>query len=214
MKLSESMKPEINRLMVNPFSKCGWLGINKQALSWTLFLTCLFSSSVLFAQQEATAEQQSPAVVNRLRSIPALSFTYFQGTAQWLDTQGLIEGASSNPSLTGIASVSLPSFSVVTDFNVCGRDFASDQEFAGDLYRKSTDPANSAFLPPDHMAHVNSGISFFSDKMLCLKATVPATLATINNKRWTYYVELTIGSTVEVIDVKVGLNCPTGSSSC
>jgi hypothetical protein len=185
----------------------------QKMISWTLCLACLFCGSELFAQQEAATLASHPAtVLNKRMTIAALSFNYFQGTAQWLDTQGLIEGAGTNPSLTGIANVSLQGGTVVTDFTMCGRDFAGDQEFVGDLYRKSINPADSAFLPPELMAHVNSGITFFSDNMQCLKTPVNASLAKIDNGKWTYFTELTIGDTTEAISVTLGYNCTPGKN--
>ena len=44
-----------------------------------------------------------------------------------------VEGASTMPVATGVANVALGDGTVVTAFVVCGRDFASDQEFAGAL---------------------------------------------------------------------------------
>jgi hypothetical protein len=194
-------------LTVNQVLKHAGRGTGTQILNWTLILTCLFCGTELVAQE-------APAVVSKKQTIEAFAFNYFQGTAQYLDTFGLVEGASSDPSLTGIASVHLQGGSVLTSFAVCGQDFASDQEFAGDLKRKSMSTAVNTFSSPEVLAHVDSGISFFKQATVCPKASIPAAMAGIDNANWTYYVELTIGSTTEVIAAQLTYNCPSGVASC
>jgi hypothetical protein len=176
--------------------------IVKQIISWILVLVGLFSGSELFAQTVST----------RRYVISALAFDYFQGTAQYLDTQGLVEGASTSPSLTGIANVAIPGGSVMTNFSVCGGDNASDQEFSANLLRKSTLVTDPTFSAPQVIAHVNSGITFASTATVCPAATIPSTMATVNNGHWTYYVELTIGDTTEVIAAKITYTCTLGGT--
>lgn len=194
-------------LTVNQVLKHSGRSARTQFLNWTLVLTCLFCGTELFAQE-------APAVVSKKQTIEAFAFNYFQGTAQYLDSFGLVEGASTNPSLTGIANVALQGGSVLTSFAVCGQDFASDQEFAGDLMRKSMSTAVDTFSPPELLAHVDSGVSFAQQVTVCPKASIPATMAKIDNNKWTYYVELTIGSTTEVIAAQLAYNCPSGATSC
>ena len=52
------------------------------------------------------------------------------------------------------------------------------------------------------MAHVHSGIAAFSNAMQCLKSPITATKATIDNANWTYFVEIQVGFSTEVIAVK------------
>jgi hypothetical protein len=167
-----------------------------------MLLVGLFAGSELFAQ----------AVITRRFTVSALAFNYFQGTAQVLDTQGLVEGASTNPSLTGIASVAIPSGSVMTNFGVCGGDDASDQEFSADLLRKSTLTTDPTFGAPQVIAHVHSGIAAASTATVCPAVSIPSTMGAVNNAHWTYYVELTIGDTTEVIAAKVTYTCTSGGT--
>ena len=167
-----------------------------------LFLGCALSIAA-FAQQEISAAAGQQTLAAQHRTIAALAFNYIAGTPSYLDQFGLVEGASVTPPATGVANVAISDGSVVTAFTVCGRDFASDQEFAGDLKRKTIDPSKSAFSPPEVMAHVHSGISFFKDAMVCLKSSIATGKGKIDNAKWTYFAEITIGDTTEVIAVKI-----------
>ena len=174
----------------------------KKIISWVLLLVGLLCASELFAQTVST----------RRYTIPALAFDYFQGTAQYLDNVGMVEGASSSPSLTGIGHVALPGLTVAKSFTVCGTDNASDQQFSATLFRKSTLVTDPPFTAPQLMAQVNSGVPFASAATVCPTATIPGTMATVNNANWTYYVELTIGDTTTVIAARVTYTCTLGGT--
>ena len=153
-------------------------------------LVILFCSCSLLAMAQA----------NHL-TINAVSFNYIAGTPDYTQGSGLVAGGSSTAA-DGIANAALPQGAVVSSFIVCGRDDASDQNFVGNLWRKTINPANSAFAPPQLMAHVQSSVLNASNSMKCLKTT-RITGATIDNTQWTYFVELQIGFTIEVISATI-----------
>jgi hypothetical protein len=144
----------------------------------------------------------TPTAIVRHTTIEAASFNFIAGTPDY-SNDGLVEGASSMPVATGVANVALGDGAVVTAFTICGRDFASDQEFAGFLKRKTINPANSAFTPPQIMAQVHSGIAGASNNMICLKSPIATGTAVIDNSNFTYYVEIDVGDTVEVIAARI-----------
>jgi hypothetical protein len=174
----------------------------KKIISWVLLLVGLLCASELFAQTVST----------RRYTVPALAFDYFQGTAQYLDNVGMVEGASNSPSLTGIGNVALPGLAVVTTFSVCGQDNANDQQFSAKLFRKSTRLTDPPFTAPQLMAQVSSGVTFASSATVCPTATIPASMGTVNNANWTYYVQLTIGNTTTVIAARVTYTCTLGGT--
>jgi hypothetical protein len=137
---------------------------------------------------------------NNHLTINAVSFNSIAGTPDYTQGSGLVAGASSNPVADGIANVAVRQGAVVSVFKVCGRNDTSDQNFVGNLWRKTTNPANSAFTPPELMATVQTTVS--SNSMQCLK-TQAITSGKIDNKNWTYFVELQIGYTVEVISATI-----------
>ena len=139
-----------------------------------------------------------PTPIVRHTTIDAASFNFIAGMPDY-SIDGLVEGGSTNPVATGVANVALGDGTVVSAFTVCGRDFASDAEFVGTLKRKTIDPANSAFTPPEIMATVHSGITFFKDALICLTSPIAAGKAVIDNSKFTYYVEINVGFSVEVI---------------
>jgi hypothetical protein len=139
---------------------------------------------------------QSPLTIN------AVSFNYIAGTPDYTQGAGLVAGGSGTVLTEGIANVALPQGAVVKGFTVCGRDFASDQQFAGALKRKTINPVNSAFTAPQTMVAVSSGVTFAQDAMKCSHKTAISN-ATIDNTHWTYYVDIHIGFTVEVISVTI-----------
>jgi len=134
-------------------------------------------------------------------TISAVSFNYIAGTPDYTQGSGLVAGGSSTPT-DGVANVALPQGTVVAAFTVCGRDDANDQIFAGNLWRKTTNTANSAFTPPQLMAHVQTGLPSASNSMKCQKTT-HINNPTIDNTQWTYFVELQIGFTIEVISARI-----------
>jgi len=142
---------------------------------------------------------QATAATNHL-TIDAVSFNYISGTPDYTESVGLVAGGSSGAD--GFANVALPQGAVVSQFKVCGRDDANDANFVGKLWRKNTNPVNSAFTPPQLMATVASSLADGSDAMQCLKTTA-ITAATIDDTKWTYFVELQPGSFVEVISVTI-----------
>jgi hypothetical protein len=174
----------------------------KKIISWVLLLVGLLCASELFAQTVST----------RRYTIPALAFDYFQGTSQYLDNVGMVEGASTSPSLTGIGNVALPGHAVATKFSVCGTDNANDQEISANLFRKSTRVTDPPFTAPQLMAQVNSGVTFASAATVCPTATIPGSMATVDNANWTYYVQLTIGDTTTVIAARVTYTCTLGGT--
>ena len=174
----------------------------KNVIAYTLLSAALLCSSQVFAQ----------TTIFRRETLSALDFTYFQGTQQYLPNFGMVEGASTTPPLTGYASVTIPDGSLVTQFMVCGGDNANDQEFSANLKRRSISTASTLFSAPQLMAHVGSGVTFASGATTCRSASVSSTIGTIDNAHWAYYVELTIGNTVEVIAAKVVYSCTEGGS--
>jgi len=171
----------------------------RKILGWTLLLVGLLSGSELFSQTLTT----------RRYTIPALGFDYFQGTSQYLDNVGLVEGASTSPSLTGIGNVTLPDGAIMTKFTVCGGDNASDQEFSANLLRKSTLVTDATFSAPQVLAAVHSGVPFASSATVCPVVNIARDVASVNNAHWTYYVELTIGDTTEAIAARIVYTCIT-----
>ena len=161
----------------------------KRIIIWMLFV-CLACGADLFA------------VVVHHTTTNAASFNFVAGTPDY-SNDGMVAGASFPTPATGIANVALPNASVVKAFTVCGRDFANDQEFAGALKRKTIDPANSAFTSPEVISQVHSGLTSSSDSMQCLNGTIDPTKAKIDNTKWTYFAEITIGNTTELIAVKI-----------
>jgi len=174
----------------------------KKINRWVLLLVGLLCASQLFAQTVST----------RRETIPALAFDYFQGTAQYLDNVGMVEGASTSPSLTGIGNVALPDQAVATKFSVCGQDNANDQEFSASLFRKNTVVTTPPFTAPQLMAQVNSGVTSASTATVCPTAAIPSNMGTVNNSAWTYYVELTIGDTITVIAARITYTCTLGGT--
>lgn len=150
-------------------------------------LGILFCSCCLLASAQA----------NHL-TINAVSFNYIAGTPDYTQSAGLVAGGSGTVATDGIANAALPQGAVVSGFTVCGRDDANDQNFVATLWRKTINPANSAFTPPQVMARVQTNVVNASNSMKCQKART-INNATIDNTQWTYFVELQIGFTVEVI---------------
>ncbi|MGA8149526.1 MAG: hypothetical protein WB952_01005 [Terriglobales bacterium] len=143
---------------------------------------------------------QAAAQQNHL-TINAVSFNYISGTPDYTQSKGLVAGGGSIPA-DGIANVALPQGAVVAAFRVCGRDDASDQNFVANLWRKTINKANSAFTPPELMATLQTDVASGSDPMQCLKTT-KITAKTIDNTKWTYFIELQIGETIEVISATI-----------
>jgi hypothetical protein len=144
---------------------------------------------------------QATAQANYL-TINAMTFNYIAGTPDFTEGLGLVAGDSSSPVADGIANAALPQGAVVAGFTVCGRDDANDQNFVGNLWRKTINPADSAFTAPQLMASVHSQITAGSTNMKCLKTT-NITDATIDNTKWTYFVELQVGFTIEVLSATI-----------
>ena len=174
----------------------------KKIIRWVVLQVGVLCASQLFAQTVST----------RREAIPALAFAYFQGTAQYLDNVGMVEGASTSPSLTGIGNVTLPDQAVATKFSVCGQDNANDQEFSASLFRKNTVVTTPPFTAPQLMAQVNSGVAFTSTATVCPTVAIPSSLGTVNNSAWTYYVELTIGDTTTVMVARITYTCTLGGT--
>ena len=158
-----------------------------------LFSSAALGLLILACGLPATA-QNNHLIIN------AMSFNYIAGTPDFTQGLGLVAGNSSNPVADGIANVAVPQGAVVAVFKVCGRNDTNDQTFVGNLWRKTINPANSAFAPPELMATVQAPAG--NGSMQCLK-TSSITDAKIDNKNWTYFVELQIGFTVEVISATI-----------
>jgi len=137
---------------------------------------------------------------NNHLTINAMSFNYIAGTPDYTQGLGLVAGNSTSPVTDGIANVAVPQGAVLAVFKVCGRNDTNDQTFVGNLWRKTTNPVNSAFAPPELMATVQAPAG--NGSMQCLK-TSAITNGKIDNKNWTYFVELQVGFTVEVISATI-----------
>jgi len=133
--------------------------------------------------------------------INATGFSYIAGMPDYTQGKGLVAGGSATP-VDGFANLAVPQGAVITGFRMCARDFASDQNVSADLWRKTVNPINSAFTAPQRMAHVQTSVAGAQDAMQCLKTNI-ITGPTVDDTQWTYFVEVHIGFTTELISVNV-----------